>query len=100
GALLDFHSFPTRRSSDLASRAWRNVGSAGTRPCSCTRGGRPDSRCRTTGSHASAPKRAPSNAGTRNASREPYGTCVGKYETKLRSEEHTSELQSRENPVC
>src|SRR5690606_41509610 len=82
GANRDPHSFPTRRSSDLAQRgpararkpeARRHAGRR-RKPCRATRGVRP-------------------TAG-RNGRRSPG------YGKGQRSEEHTSELQSRENLVC
>src|SRR5690606_39386786 len=71
------HSFPTRRSSDLGAR---NVSSTVPR---CA--GR-SSRC--------APR--PASAGTTRCSTT-RPTCRPRC---VRSEEHTSELQSRENLVC
>src|SRR5690606_42000017 len=75
------HSFPTRRSSDLASGAARRRAAAARR-----RRARPGVRAL----HAS-PKNLPAPI-----------TPVGEpsHRTRRRSEEHTSELQSRENLVC
>src|SRR5690606_41952123 len=85
GACADRHSFPTRRSSDLW---WRWATS--TRACS-----RKTTRWRT----HSWPR-----AGRRSTR---PGACLSKTPTRTssnrispRSEEHTSELQSRENLVC
>src|SRR5690606_41526810 len=66
----DLHSFPTRRSSDLTGPR------------------RPRSRC-----SGGAPAPATSTT-SRPAARRPSATL------RRRSEEHTSELQSRENLVC
>src|SRR5690606_40482107 len=76
----DLHSFPTRRSSDLRRAGG---GSAGAR----TPGrGRP-------GRAAPRPARPPTTSGGGSAAR-------GARAAPGRSEEHTSELQSRENLVC
>src|SRR5207302_10738873 len=84
GHLRHLHSFPTRRSSDL-SPPWPPTGPGyGTRP----RPGRKWPSCwRTT--QARTPASATPSAST------PRPAC-----TPCRSEEHTSELQSRENLVC
>src|SRR5690606_42098641 len=70
-APLDLHSFPTRRSSDLFSRR-----RAGRRWRRC-------SRCCT-----------PAASSATTAATKCPAVCTA------RSEEHTSELQSRENLVC
>src|SRR5690606_41998854 len=79
-ALRDLHSFPTRRSSDLAGRRHQrgDVEAAGLAPAR----------------HASdhPPARRPPRHGCRHR-----GHAIGRVG---RSEEHTSELQSRENLVC
>src|SRR5690606_41401731 len=80
GALRDLHSFPTRRSSDL-TLTWKFrwnpwAGSRRHRPASVPRAG----SCRT----------------MRPAGRSPAPALA----KQARSEEHTSELQSRENLVC
>src|SRR5690606_41185189 len=79
-------SFPTRRSSDLMSYSLF-------RPCPhpAGRGGRTLSRFRF---------RAGSGPGRRSAAhaRSPLGVRSTGF--RVRSEEHTSELQSRENLVC
>src|SRR5206468_11083796 len=72
----DLHSFPTRRSSDLPSRRriWRAIRSPRLQP----------------GDHRSRPITSPrSGRQTR-----------GRGDDHLRSEEHTSELQSRSDLVC
>src|SRR5690606_39478219 len=86
GAHRDLHSVPTRRSSDLARSRWRS----GSHPP--PRAIRPPSSpaCRSSSSAAATARRA--------ADRSPPSTpCSPKAR---RSEEHTSELQSRENLVC
>src|SRR3712207_8553128 len=75
----DLHSFPARRSSDVAAGRWRSVGEScprvyGRRPCGRTR--------RMPGSGHAATSTARSSS------------------TPARSEEHTSELQSRQYLVC
>src|SRR5690606_40664084 len=75
------HSFPTRRSSDLYQNRHSEGGDA--HPNLLHRGFDPFYRF---GGGAPAPARGGWSAGTRRIS--------------TRSEEHTSELQSRENLVC
>src|SRR3712207_8566669 len=83
GAHRELHSFPTRRSSDLppAPRAWpwcrrcTTTACCAPRRCSCATGG----RARTAWARARRGRR-----------------CC----TAVRSEEHTSELQSRQYLVC
>src|SRR5690606_39369354 len=73
GYLRDRHSFPTRRSSDLAFGPGA-AGGVGAAPC-----------------------------GEFIADAVPVRQCDGAHRgggDELRSEEHTSELQSRENLVC
>src|SRR5690606_42099421 len=70
----DLHPFPTRRSSDLTKR--------GTSRSVC---------CRCASSTPSSPR--PRSANGRSSRSTPPCACA-------RSEEHTSELQSRENLVC
>src|SRR5690606_42099258 len=82
----DLHSFPTRRSSDLAA------GSAdpARRPVLPS--------CPVLSSPAGAPPAPPLAGGSALAGSSCWvvGSCV----RDRRSEEHTSELQSRENLVC
>src|SRR5690606_41771580 len=92
--LLDLHSFPTRRSSDLIlgqlkAADWEELAPAASRRASgplfperSARGfpGRPD--------HSKPGSARPSPAARRG------------LRPLARSEEHTSELQSRENLVC
>src|SRR5207253_11140575 len=73
GDHLDLHSFPTRRSSDLAGRCPRRPPVAG--------GGR----------------RAAPRHGFHRCARSSAGTTAA---SPSRSEEHTSELQSRGHLVC
>src|SRR5690606_41422537 len=75
------HPFPTRRSSDLPPPASRARG----RPPRAARASAGHPRSRRT---AARPRRAAPWSGTRCAA------------AAVRSEEHTSELQSRENLVC
>src|SRR5690606_41348212 len=94
-ALLDPHSFPTRRSSDLLPR-----------PARATSLARPerlcvvDDHCRLSlaGNWRNLPF-ARGMAGARLLCHpDPPALCG--VPPQLRSEEHTSELQSRENLVC
>src|SRR5690606_42026800 len=82
------HSFPTRRSSDLSSRwvakEWRSV-------------------CAETGLSMPAARRALRIARETTASSRWWRRTTpsrGSLERRRRSEEHTSELQSREKLVC
>src|SRR5690606_40076176 len=77
--LLDLHSFPTRRSSDLRIDWCFRTDSCGV------------PRRRRTRSKALPPR----VAGSRRS-----GTRSVTPRARRRSEEHTSELQSRENLVC
>src|SRR5204862_3895668 len=82
-AHLDLHSFPTRRSSDL-SRTWHGAAKAnGPRRPAC---GWPRSICR--------------KAGSRNAFAAASRPGKSRRFPMSRSEEHTSELQSRRDLVC
>src|SRR5690606_40314029 len=85
GHLRDLHSFPTRRSSDLTRSTTPPTGS-----CSV-----PSSARRLRPSAASTTCRIPA---TRPAT--PWRRACGRSRSSTRSEEHTSELQSRENLVC
>src|SRR5690606_41823357 len=93
-------SFPTRRSSDLPETATKShviaAGAPTTLPTSCAR------------SRAIAPARAPAETAEIKLAptlktqcspqrRSPQSGSLPKWN---RSEEHTSELQSRENLVC
>src|SRR5690606_40861362 len=78
---LDLPSFPTRRSSDLsASRSARRRRSQRGAHCPC----RPSERA----PRAHLPEQAAQHLATM------------RVDELIRSEEHTSELQSRENLVC
>src|SRR5690606_41386567 len=79
-------SFPTRRSSDLADRAWVATCSRG---CSVPS---PDAGCGRSSPSVRRPR-------PRRTSR-PSRACCRRTSCVRRSEEHTSELQSRENLVC
>src|SRR5690606_41620443 len=86
-------SFPTRRSSDLAPRSQGNGLGARGGPlfgdhCSINGPVKAGTKCpKTVGA------KFPKNAGLKNPQPQ-LSSCIG------RSEEHTSELQSRENLVC
>src|SRR5690606_40786224 len=83
--LRDLHSFPTRRSSDLPKRCERwTIWCARARSCTSASAIRRLGWCplRT---------RLPSSG---------VGPNTWAYRSNTRSEEHTSELQSRENLVC
>src|SRR5207302_11019109 len=80
----DLHSFPTRRSSDLGwttRRWWRRRG--------CSRR-----------SAAAAARTTSSASPSRRGRATRWAISLGRKWPTLRSEEHTSELQSRENLVC
>src|SRR5690606_41346655 len=81
------HSFPTRRSSDLSRPLSRSPTRAGS--CPRERGRTPRTFLR---------MRAPSSP--RLFASAPSRSSVSSPPTVRRSEEHTSELQSRENLVC
>src|SRR5690606_41879800 len=89
-ALLDLPSFPTRRSSDLTLTSPRH-------PESCAQSPKWSS-CRGSSAPSPAPRRLPRWA------RPPPPRCRSHRPSPARpaarSEEHTSELQSRENLVC
>src|SRR5205085_11115618 len=86
----DLHSFPTRRSSDLANRDGRgessSSGSSGRRS-----GARSSERCPSWSASSSA-------GFLRWNDRRRCARAAGG--TRQRSEEHTSELQSQSNLVC
>src|SRR5690606_41315357 len=78
----DLHSFPTRRSSDLAMLAvMAGLGSGG-------------------GGSAAAPTLPTANDGSGTVLGDPTTPSESLSRSLDRSEEHTSELQSRENLVC
>src|SRR5690606_39356022 len=85
---LCLHSFPTRRSSDLGQPRRELPARAGQAPLSAA--GSPVARRDACGSGA---------AGRHPEVRRPAG-AAGTLFRPGRSEEHTSELQSRENLVC
>src|SRR5690606_41751512 len=95
---LYLHSFPTRRSSDLTihcwtsptscSRTWSVTCHSSTRTAPC----RAWSRCPTCCDRSSSTRWAAETNGATPCRPPPSG--------EERSEEHTSELQSRENLVC
>src|SRR5690606_41765302 len=89
GAHRDLHSFPTRRSSDL-----RGGGKAAVAPGAAIPGGR--SPARDPGPPAGTPSQ---DTGPRRAGMG-VALVARRGSGRFRSEEHTSELQSRENLVC
>src|SRR5690606_41217894 len=93
-------SFPTRRSSDLVTRTPAAWLFALPFPRTCgARGRTPGRRRRRIPSHA--PGHARVRFGYGSGGRRSHGRTVTPPGTGvLRSEEHTSELQSRENLVC
>src|SRR2546427_7757165 len=68
-------------------------------PISCTTQCEVPARCCTVrrGTHGSRPS---TRAGCSAGSLSPQSTCVGTPMSSIRSEEHTSELQSQSNLVC
>src|SRR5690606_39382581 len=89
-ARRDLHSFPTRRSSDLASPPPTPATPTARRP---TPRPRAASWCCRAASTESTPASSPTSSSART-------TRTRAPTTVRRSEEHTSELQSRENLVC
>src|SRR5690606_40203955 len=92
--------FPTRRSSDLFERAAEPTGASFEEACSTSpgaggRGSGPRSPTTVANSPEASGTRTPTAEADR-AGESPVRTVVG----VARSEEHTSELQSRENLVC
>src|SRR5690606_41381351 len=88
----DSHSFPTRRSSDLIGKEPDDDGRIGTGRAAVARGA--------AGARVD-PRRACLPGG--HVAQHPVAAGVGQAAGKpgaARSEEHTSELQSRENLVC
>src|SRR5690606_41936723 len=85
----DLHSFPTRRSSDLPRPPSRSITP---RSIGSSRSWRPATSRPPTSTTSRTARWAPSGP----ASRPPTCSC----RRATRSEEHTSELQSRENLVC
>src|SRR5207302_6822290 len=83
----DLHSFPTRRSSDLGSRIRRGR----------TSGSVPAPACSV---RAFRPRQVSPGDPTRSRRGPPRHCVLGARNRGARSEEHTSELQSRENLVC
>src|SRR5207302_11080496 len=88
--VLALRSFPTRRSSDLSPRRRKNISAA------AVSGSRTSPR-----SHLS--RRSPFHRAARRAGRQivqERASLIRLIAQIERSEEHTSELQSRENLVC
>src|SRR5690606_39471615 len=89
--LRDLHSFPTRRSSDLLPSSQARTRSNA--PCIALTNTTPKPKNRTLAMRASC--------SSGRSRRRPNGMPrTGKTTSTARSEEHTSELQSRENLVC
>src|SRR5690606_41993214 len=97
GALAAHHSFPTRRSSDLGSRVCHVLH---LQHQGCQREGRggPITVKRPEWADPYAAREALREAQSRQQRVEEQGKRVRGI--SFRSEEHTSELQSRENLVC
>src|SRR5690606_41532181 len=90
GRCLDLHSCPTRRSSDLDAQAsFLPLVAANAETQAEPR--RPPMR-------SSRPSRKPKAGGRSTPAHSGIPSCAG--HSVARSEEHTSELQSRENLVC
>src|SRR5207253_10871122 len=90
GALLDLHSFPTRRSSDLCAEAARGVdGPVGDR-----------TRIPRARAQSLANGRTLTASTARGHARDQRERIVTMPSRFSRSEEHTSELQSRGHLVC
>src|SRR5690606_41622793 len=92
GDLRDLYAFPTRRSSDLV---------CGTSGCTRDQGSPP--ACSPSRSAAATTRACRTYSGSRGSSRSSpisADSAVGNCWNTARSEEHTSELQSRENLVC
>src|SRR5690606_41234530 len=95
GRPLDVRSFPTRRSSDLGRD---RQGAVADDVVGRTR--RPDP-CPPGGARRDVLQGTYGQRGGRNArDTQRYGALQGVLRPAVRSEEHTSELQSRENLVC
>src|SRR5690606_41041017 len=86
-------SFPTRRSSDLVGALARLKGNDfGTHPINAP--SRPHPAC------ATSARNSASAAPRSNGCTCPRSASARSARSRARSEEHTSELQSRENLVC
>src|SRR5690606_41989080 len=94
------HSFPTRRSSDLAQELIDSVAGMGHGGwCQCWQYGADDDRCEC--GLTTAKKEAKALKAALAATQQQGQAVAWEYlGTSSRSEEHTSELQSRENLVC
>src|SRR5690606_41234221 len=86
-ALRDLHSFPTRRSSDLAVSKSRFLGAIPVRLIKPVVGRKPTIPVNAAGPRTDVLVSVPTASTAKSAA-------------MARSEEHTSELQSRENLVC
>src|SRR5690606_41596580 len=92
GDLRDLHSFPTRRSSDLPVIRCRGTNGA------AVRGGRSPEVSVELGKTWSSPNTSRKKVSGSGLAAMRIGLASGRW--LPRSEEHTSELQSRENLVC
>src|SRR5690606_41470557 len=92
--LLSLHSFPARRSSDLSTRS-----RSPTSNDSACRSSVAPSKNRCAKSQLTLAKRARSSCSACATRRVLKATTLAPASSR-RSEEHTSELQSRENLVC
>src|SRR5690606_39424950 len=90
GSHRDLHSFPTRRSSDLAEHV-DDTGTTRSRACAYSYAARVRDRMA-----CDQRPRTPLKRTFRICPAQPYLSPLRAH----RSEEHTSELQSRENLVC
>src|SRR5690606_40227176 len=97
---LDLHTSPTRRSSDLQTRSALFMPGSAT-PAATSAGAPPTTEAGTPTSNTAGTESAQSLFETLGA-RSPLFVAglVFLLGIGLRSEEHTSELQSRENIVC
>src|SRR5690606_41834977 len=90
----DLRSFPTRRSSDLKLKPCRYPAPTSGTPAKPKAAAPPGG---STAGAAKAPKLARRSA---SAAADGSEVCAGASAGQVRSEEHTSELQSREKLVC
>src|SRR5690606_41066872 len=96
----DPHSFPTRRSSDLQAAYCSRTSALRPPQEPCVQHQRPAIREPTLAASYSAVMATNSMSGLHVGISGSYGGINLGDEAILRSEEHTSELQSRENLVC
>src|SRR5690606_41574679 len=99
GAHRDLHSFPTRRSSDLHARVVRATVTISLTPNEEVQIVVADEGVGFDPADVLSPTR-PSTGWGLLSIRERATLLGGRFDIDSRSEEHTSELQSRENLVC